>query len=75
MRLCAFVRTFSWKTKQDSRAVACSAVRSLKRPLNTISVSRSSSALEQLSDDISLLYQNERIHLKCAVGVGVSEDK
>lgn len=44
----AFVRTFSWKTKQDSRAVACSTVRSLKRPLNTISVSRSSSALERL---------------------------
>lgn len=48
MCLCATGHTFSWKTKQDSRAVACSTVRSLKRPLNIISVSRSSSPLERL---------------------------
>lgn len=42
----AHALTFSWKTKQDSRAVACSTVRSLKRPLKIISVSRSSSPLE-----------------------------
>src|SRR4029434_1434007 len=38
--------TFSWNTKQLRRAVACSAVRSLKSPLNTISVRSSSSALQ-----------------------------
>lgn len=42
---CVFGRTFSWKTKQDSRAVACSTVRSLNRPLKIISVSSSSSPL------------------------------
>lgn len=37
--------TFSWNTKQLSRAAACAADRSLKRPLNIISVRSSSSAL------------------------------
>lgn len=41
----ALGRTFSWKTKHDSRAVACSTVRSLNRPLKIISVSSSSSPL------------------------------
>lgn len=37
--------TFSWKTKQDSSDTHCSIVRSLKAPLNIISVSSSSSPL------------------------------
>src|SRR4029434_4392501 len=43
--------TFSWNTKQLRRAVACSAVRSLKSPLNTISVRRNSSALKNTHRD------------------------
>lgn len=39
--------TFSWNTKQLNSAVACSAERSLKSPLNIISVRRSSSALKR----------------------------
>lgn len=50
---CFFALTFSWKTKQDSRAVACSTVRSLKRPLKIISVSRSSSPLETRMRDVT----------------------
>lgn len=46
--LCSFVPTFSWKTKQDSEAVAWSAVRSFncQKLLDIISVSRNSSGLE-----------------------------
>lgn len=46
--LCSFVPMFSWKTKQDSEAVAWSAVRSFncQKLLDIISVSRKSSGLE-----------------------------
>lgn len=39
--------TFSWKTKQLSNATHCCGVRSLKAPLNIISVRSSSSALQE----------------------------
>ena len=41
----AIAVTFSWKTKQDNNDTHCSMVRSLKAPLNIISVNNSSSPL------------------------------
>lgn len=78
--LWAFVPTFSWKTKQDSRAVACSTVRSLKRPLKIISVSRSSSPLETFTQTLIkcflfVILSDRNLDISSLFGRGVGGNK